>query len=148
MDKTNNNNQTNSNNHLPVDNTDLELGNSFNEHGHLAHHSNGLLISNDKLSQQPLNQNATFNSSMNQTTNGTNGFLDDMLADDSVHSPKRRQRRKRTHFTSAQLQELESGFSRNRYPDMNAREEIASWTNLTEARVRVWFKNKRAKVGG
>ena len=46
-------------------------------------------------------------------------------------------RRQRTHFTSAQLQELEALFARNRYPDMSTREEISMWTNLSEPRIRV-----------
>ncbi len=50
---------------------------------------------------------------------------------------KNRTRRQRTHFTSQQLQELESTFTRNRYPDLATREEIASYTSLTEAKVRV-----------
>nr|UEK51595.1 Ptx1-like protein [Parasacculina yatsui] len=58
---------------------------------------------------------------------------------------KKRQRRQRTHFTSQQLQELESSFARNRYPDMSMREEISLYTNLSEAKIRVWFKNRRAK---
>jgi len=46
-------------------------------------------------------------------------------------------RRQRTHFTSQQLQDLETLFARNRYPDMATREEIAMWTNLSEPRIRV-----------
>lgn len=54
-------------------------------------------------------------------------------------------RRQRTHFTVTQLQKLEACFLRNRYPDMAMREDIAQWCALTESRVRIWFKNRRAK---
>jgi hypothetical protein len=57
----------------------------------------------------------------------------------------KRPRRLRTHFTSSQLQHLEMTFTYNLYPDVNFREEIAAQTELTEAKVKVWFKNRRAK---
>ncbi|CAI2327004.1 unnamed protein product [Caenorhabditis sp. 36 PRJEB53466] len=63
--------------------------------------------------------------------------------DDSAGANSRRL--SRSTFSNEQLQSLEEVFAREPYPGPAERADLVKRTNLPEARIQVWFSNRRAK---
>lgn len=59
--------------------------------------------------------------------------------------PKNRARRARTYFDDRSIQILEHAFLQEQYPDIHRREQLSNEIGTSEARVQVWFQNKRSR---
>jgi paired box protein 3/7 len=122
-------------------------------------------LSDNELDNQIMNQHSNMEHYMVNTNNSDIGLMQHQINDfkygdyssmnDDVNSNSHvtsssttttnSRKRCRTSFNAEQITLLETIFNQTHYPDAPMREELCKRTQLNEAKIQIWFSNRRAK---